>query len=129
MNYYDRVREVKAHFDVLARNLRQTDSLMRGWLPAWACVEIVCGCDWKSLSHGTKTNIGAFLRDRFQEEFAFEMTPIRLQSKASGHGSQMLAVYPPMWVLSKETVLTEMIGAEATPAQPMLPFEGDLDCD
>ena len=133
MDHTEQMQLVCSRFSSLAQQLNEASKLMDGWLPAWLAVEIVCNVEWEALSHGMKSLVGAWLRDQFQADYRFEMTPIRLYPKASGFGSQMLAVYPPVWLASKREglllVMGEMPTRDVTSGQRWLPFEGEADCD
>jgi hypothetical protein len=51
-------------FNKLARDMVACETMLAGWLPCRAAIEVVCGMDWSRLGHGTKTRVGSWLRDR-----------------------------------------------------------------
>lgn len=126
-NELARMADVVRRFNAIAAAMIDTEIVLSGWLPARTAVEIVCGIDWNRLSHGTRTRIGAWLRDQFEECYPDCMlTPVRLLQKTNGKGSHMIAVYPPEWLVSRREALLELCGA-ASERQPFLFDDCGLD--
>jgi hypothetical protein len=110
-------------YNGIAESLRIAAKLLPRWIPARAAVAEVCGVDWDRLDHGTRTMVGASVRDWFAADFPeFELTPVRLLTKSNGGGSHMIAIYPLDWLIARRADLLTLLGG-SPPRGSLLPFK------